>query len=197
MNRDFKTFLNYFVRGLLLIAPVGITIFILYSAFDFVDSLVRIRFDGGEGGRHFFIPGLGFVIVVFGIYGIGFLFTRILPQTISNWIENGIKNLPLVRIIYSAFKDLISAFVGDKKKFNRPVKVIINKDSNVWKVGFLTQESLDDWNMGDMASVYCPHSYAFSGEMFIVPKEHIQPLNMSSAEAMKLIISGGVSGGEQ
>lgn len=186
-------FVSYFVRGLLFVAPVGFTILILYSAFDFVDSLVRIRFSIDRPDEKFFIPGLGFFIVIGGTAFIGFVFTRLLPQTIQNWIENGIKNLPLVKIFYSAFRDLISAFVGDKKKFKTGVVITLNVNSNIKKLGFLTQESLDILDLPDMVSVYCPHSYAFSGEMFIVPKSQVEILTISSAEVMKIIVSGGVS----
>lgn len=193
MKRILKSLFNYFIRGLLFVAPVGFTILILYSAFDFVDSLARIRFPGGAPRQEIVIPGLGFLIVIGGTALIGFVFTRLLPNTIQNWIENGIKNLPLVRIFYSAFKDLISAFVGDKRKFKQPVLVTLNKQNEIKKLGFLTQESLNDIGEEEMVSVYCPHSYAFSGDMFIVPKSSIKKINISSAEAMKIIISGGVS----
>jgi uncharacterized membrane protein len=184
------------VRGLLFIAPVGFTILILYSAFDFVDSLFRIQFSAENPNQQYFIPGLGFLIVVGATILTGFVFSRILPQTLQNWIETGIKNLPLVRIFYSAFKDLISAFVGDKKKFKTPVLITLNKENNIRKLGFLTQESFDEIGENESVAVYCPHSYAFSGDMFIVPKENVKPVNISSAEAMKLIVSGGVAGAE-
>ena len=193
LGRLINKFFGYFIRGLLFVAPLGFTILILYSAFDFVDGLVRINFTWDQPNQKIFIPGLGFLIVLFGTALIGFVFTRLLPQTIQNWLENGIKHLPIIKIFYSAFKDLISAFVGDKKKFTTGVLVTINKESNIKKLGFLTQEELSVFNLPDMVSVYCPHSYAFSGEMFIVPKEQVQILNISSAEVMKIIVSGGVS----
>jgi uncharacterized membrane protein len=193
LRRWINKFFSFFIRGLLFVAPVGFTILILYTAFDFVDSLVRIRFSLTSVNKEFFIPGLGFFIVIGGTALIGFVFTVFLPQRLQNWIENGFKNLPLVKIFYSAFKDLISAFVGDKKKFKYGVIVTINKESNIKKLGFLTQENLTLLNLPDMVSVYCPHSYAFSGEMFIVPKANIELLNISSAEVMKIIVSGGVS----
>ncbi|MCR9063567.1 MAG: DUF502 domain-containing protein [Cytophagales bacterium] len=193
MNGIFKALVNNFIRGLLFVAPVGFTLLILYSAFDFVDSLVRISFAGDRPNQEIIIPGVGFLIVILSISLIGFIFSYLLPNTIQNWIEKGIKNLPLVRIFYSAFKDLINAFVGDKKKFNTPVLVTLNVNPEVKKVGFLTQESLDEIGEDDYVSVYCPHSYAFSGDMFVLPSSNIKKLNISSAEAMKLIISGGVS----
>ena len=191
MKKLAKSILNYFMRGLLFIAPVGLTILLLYSAFDFVDNLVSLGLPENSQGR--LVPGVGFLIIIGGTALIGFIFTRLLPNTIQNWIENSIQNLPLVRIFYSAFKDLISAFVGDKKKFKQPVLVTLNKENHIHKIGFLTQESLSQIGETDMVSVYCPHSYAFSGDMFILPKESIKLLNLSSAEAMKIIISGGVS----
>jgi uncharacterized membrane protein len=195
-NQYIKKFLGFFIRGLLFVAPVGFTILILYNAFDFVDSLVRIRFSLNSANQEVFIPGLGFFIVIAGTALIGFVFSRLLPQTIQNYIENGIGNLPLVKIFYSAFKDLISAFVGDKKKFKTAVLVTINKESNIKKLGFLTQSELDFLELPEFVMVYCPHSYAFSGEMFIVPREQVKVLHISSSEAMKMIISGGVSTGE-
>ena len=181
-----KSLLNYFVRGLVFIAPVGLTILLLYNAFNFVDHLINI-----ENTR--VIPGLGFLLVIGGTALIGFIFTRLLPNTIQNWIENSIQNLPLVSLFYQAFKDLISAFVGDKKKFKQPVLVTLNKENNIYKLGFLTQDSLSQIDEKDLVSVYCPHSYAFSGDMFILPRQNIKILTLSSAEAMKIIISGGVS----
>ena len=193
LGKLINRFVGYFVRGLLFVAPIGFTILILYSAFDAVDSLVRINFSWDQPNEKIFIPGLGFLIVVFGTALLGFVFSRLLPQTIQNWFENGMKHLPIVKIFYSAFKDLISAFVGDKKKFKTGVLVTINKQSNIKKLGFLTQDDLNLINLPEMVSVYCPHSYAFSGEMFIVPKEQVQILSLSSAEVMKIIVSGGVS----
>jgi uncharacterized membrane protein len=191
MKRIAKSLLNYFMRGLLFVAPVGLTFLLLYSAFDFVDNIFTIVLPENSPSR--LVPGVGFLSIVGGTALIGFVFTRLLPNTIQNWIENSIQNLPLVRIFYSAFKDLISAFVGDKKKFKQPVLVTLNKDNHIHKLGFLTQESLSQIGEAEMVSVYCPHSYAFSGDMFILPKENIKLLNLSSAEAMKIIISGGVS----
>lgn len=188
-----RTLFSYFVKGLLFVAPVGFTIYILYSAFDIVDSLARIRFGTNGIDEGFFIPGLGFVIIVGATIAIGFIFTSVLPRSIQNYIEGGIKNLPLVRIFYFAFKDLISAFVGDKKKFKQPVLFKINNQSEVRKMGFMTQSSLDVIGKDDFVSIYCPHSYAFSGEMYVVPAADIELVHLGGSDAMKVIVSGGVS----
>lgn len=103
------------------------------------------------------------------------------------------ESVPVVKVIYSALKDFFSAFVGSEKKFNKPVLVKVNTISELEKIGFVTTEDLSDIGILDKVSVYFPHSYNFSGEMFIVPKEHIKPLNISPSEAMKFVVSGGVT----
>ena len=184
---------SYFVRGLLFVAPIGFTIFILLGAFDFVDNIIRIRIPTADPNNDLIIPGLGTLIVILGTILTGFTFSVLLPQTIQNLIENAISHLPLVRIFYFAFKDLISAFVGDKRKFTQAAIVLINKEANIHKIGFITQNDLTNLGVSNMVAVYCPHSYAFSGELILAPKENVQMLDMPSAEVMKLIVSGGVS----
>jgi uncharacterized membrane protein len=91
-------------------------------------------------------------------------------------------------------KDLLGAFVGDKKKFNKPVLVRINKDNSLYQIGFITQADLSDLGLEDMVVVYFPHSYAFSGFHYFVPKENIRTLDIPGPTAMKFIVSGGISG---
>jgi uncharacterized membrane protein len=185
--------LSYFIRGLLFVAPIGFTVLILMSAFDFVDSIIRIRIPSADPNSESFIPGLGFLIIVSGTMLIGFVISVFLPQALQNLVENIIRHIPLVRIFYFAFKDLISAFVGDKRKFNQPVLMLLNKESGIQKIGFITQNDLSNLGLREKIAVYCPHSYAFSGELYIVPKENIQILDLPSADVMKMIVSGGVS----
>jgi uncharacterized membrane protein len=175
------------------VAPIGFTVLILISAFDFVDNIIRIRIPSADPNSENFIPGLGFLIIVSGTMLIGFVISVFLPQALQNLVENIIRHIPLVRIFYFAFKDLISAFVGDKRKFNQPVLMLLNKESGIQKVGFITQNDLSNLGLKDKVAVYCPHSYAFSGELYIVPNQNVQPLDLPSAEVMKLIVSGGVS----
>jgi uncharacterized membrane protein len=104
------------------------------------------------------------------------------------------QKIPLVKLIYSAVKDLLGAFVGDKKKFNKPVLVRLNKENSLYQIGFITQSDLTDLGLTDMVVVYFPHSYAFSGYHYFVPKESIKPLDIPGPTAMKFIVSGGVSG---
>ncbi len=181
-NRIVARTITYFGRGLLAVTPVGLTIYVIYSIFVWVDGLVPIT-----------IPGLGALIMLGIILGVGLLVSTVIPQSFVTLVEGSIKHLPLVSLIYFALKDLLSAFVGDKKKFNQPVLVTINRQSDLKKIGFITQTDLSSLGITGAVAVYLPHSYAFSGELFIVPSENIALINAPSAEVMKLIVSGGIS----
>jgi uncharacterized membrane protein len=182
-------FVRYFFQGLLLVMPVAATFYIIVAAIGWLDSsLVGLVPDS------FRVPGLGLVIVLTGITFIGYLGSTFLFRPIFDLFERLMSHLPFVRLIYTSLKDLISAFVGDKKKFNHPVLVIINKNSELKKLGFITQEDLNALHLPGDVAVYLPHSYNFSGDLYIVPKESVSLVDIPSAEVMKFIVSGGVTG---
>src|SRR5690606_35890448 len=110
------------------------------------------------------------------------------------WFDAGMNRIPLVKIIYSTLKDLLSAVVGDKRKFNKPVLIRINRENDLHQIGFVTQEDLAELGLHEMVAVYIPHSYAVSGYHYFVPRENIRPLKMTAPRAMKFIVSGGISG---
>jgi uncharacterized membrane protein len=85
----------------------------------------------------------------------------------------------------------MEAFVGDKKKFNHPV--IVEMQPGIFKPGFITQDDLSSLNLPGLAAIYFPHSYAFSGNLFLVEKERVKPFDGNSTEVMKFIVSGGVT----
>lgn len=182
-NNAFKRAVRYFFSGTLFIVPLVATAYFLYVSFDWLDSLLHIPY-----------PGVGFLLLILAITGFGYLTTNFAFNTFSNFFESTLKKIPLLSLIYSSIKDLIEAFVGEKKKFSKPVLVTINKENNLFQIGFITQKDLSELGLNDMVSVYLPHSYAFSGIHYVVPKEHVRPLNVSGTVAMKYIVSGGVSG---
>ncbi len=174
-----KKILNFFLQGLLLIAPITITIFVIYKLFEFFDNLLPLR-----------IPGLGILIIFSSIAFIGFLGKLLIQNPISVYFNKWLEQVPLIKILYSSITDLLSAFVGQKKKFTEPVMVIMNKESNIRKLGFLTEKDLSSIGINeDFVAVYLPHSYNFSGNMFIVPAENVIPVNAPSADFMKFIVS--------
>ena len=185
-----KRLIRYFLQGLLYLAPTAITIALVYLIFTRVDSGMRSLI---EKFFHIDIPGIGILVLVVLITLLGFAGQSILFRPIRRLIDNIMARAPFVKLIYSSIKDLMSAFVGSEKKFNKPVLVKVNMISNLEKMGFITQSDLSELNIKDKAAVYFPHSYNFSGEMFIVPVEHITPLEIAPAEAMKFNVSGGVT----
>ncbi len=185
-----RKLLRFFFQGVLFIAPAGLTIYIVYLLFTLVDTFLQSFLNEY---LPFNIPGIGILLLIVLITLLGFIAQSIMFSPIKRLIDRIMKNVPLVKVLYSALHDLFSAFVGKEKKFNKPVLVKVNTISELEKIGFLTTEDLSELSIPGKASVYFPHSYNFSGEMFIVPKEHITPLDIPAAEAMKFVVSGGVT----
>jgi uncharacterized membrane protein len=183
MESRFRKILRYFFSGTLFIVPIGATVYFIFASLAWLDSLLNLPY-----------PGLGLLIILVGITAFGYLTTNFAFKTFTIWFDHGMNRIPLVKLIYSSLKDLLDAFVGDKKKFNKPVLVEINKENKLYQIGFVTQADLSELGLNDMISVYLPHSYAVSGLHFIIPKDRVTPLNISGPAAMKYIISGGVSG---
>lgn len=186
-----KKLINYLLQGVLYIAPLGITGYIIYAIFMFMDGLLQeqlIKFFG------FKIPGLGVLTLLIFLIFVGFIGRTIIAQPLKLVFKKIIESIPFLNFIYSAFNDLFSAFVGKEKKFNKPVLVKVNLNSDLEKLGFITEENLDVLDLKDKVAVYFPHSYNFSGELFIVPRANIKPININSSDVMKFVVSAGLTG---
>ena len=189
-----KKLVNYLLQGLLYIAPLGITAYIIYGVFTFMDGLLQellVKFFDTK------IPGLGFLTLILFLILVGFLGRTLIAQPIKLLFRNIIDRIPLLKFIYGAFNDLFSAFVGKEKKFSKPVLVKVNLNSDLEKLGFVTEENLELLDEKDKVAVYFPHSYNFSGELFIVPRANIKPVDINSSDVMKFIVSAGLTGWEK
>ncbi|WKK65567.1 DUF502 domain-containing protein [Lutimonas zeaxanthinifaciens] len=189
-----KKLVNYLLQGLLYIAPLGITAYLIYASFNFVDGLSQKllnRFFDFE------IPGLGILSLMVFLIFIGFLGRTIIAQPLKKIFKQIIDKVPLLNFIYSALNDLFSAFVGKEKKFNQPVLVRVNLNSDLEKLGFVTEEDLEVIKAEGKVAVYFPHSYNFSGELFVVPRNQIKHLDINSSELMRFIVSAGLTGWEK
>ena len=189
-----KKLANYLLEGLLYIAPLSITAYIIYAVFMFMDNLSQDLIFELFAIK---IPGLGVLTLLIFLIFIGFIGRTFIAQPLKQVFQNVIGRIPLVKFVYSAFNDLFSAFVGKEKKFNQPVLVKVNLISDLEKIGFITEENLAILGEIDKVAVYFPHSYNFSGELFIVPKANIKRLNISSSDVMKFVISAGLTGWER
>jgi uncharacterized membrane protein len=183
--------IRFFLQGLLYLAPMAVTAYIIIMIFDFVDGILE-RFIYTVLGAH--VPGLGLFLLLVVVTIVGYLGQTIIARPIKVFLKKIIDSLPVLNLVYSALSDLFQAFVGKEKKFNKPVIVLVNPVTNLEKIGFLTEQDLRKLGEKDKVAVYFPHSYNFSGELFIVPKEQVRPLNVQPGDAMKFIVSGGVAG---
>lgn len=190
-NRFINRIINYFFQGLLYIGPLAITIYSIYLLFVWVDGLLKHYLETYLGLD---IPGLGFVSVLVIIFLVGFLGSSILFRPFVSWFDRLASRAPLIKIIYTSVKDLLSAFVGQKRRFNKPVLVKVSADGTLEKVVFVTNEDLSEIGISEKKiAVYLPHSYAWSGNMFIVPARNVTPIDASATDVMKYVISAGVT----
>ena len=194
MKKIFGALFNYFVKGLLLVLPLGAAFFLVFWAFSSLDDALNLSdkfFIDPANGKPLYIPGLGIISVVVVIFIAGFLATYLITEPIYNWFNKWLNKLPVFKFIYSSIKDLTEAFVGEDKKLNEPVLV---EDMHGFKrIGFLTQKDMKAFGLAGEVAVYFPWSYSFAGQVVIVKADKVKPLNISSAQAMKFIVSGGVS----
>ena len=191
-NRFLKRILSYFIRGLVLIAPLYATGLIIWTGVEFLDQIIPINIRISDS-QTVYLPGLGVLIILGSIILLGFFFSTVVPTSFLKFTEGIMRRIPLVSLIYYSIKDLILAFVGDKKKFNQPVLVTMYKDTGIKKIGFITQTDLSHLKITDHVAVYMPLSYSLSGELFIVPTENVSVLDAKSTDVMKMLVSGGVS----
>lgn len=192
MKMDSKRFsrivLASFFRGLLLLSPIGLTIYVIYLVINFFDSLIS-RLTGIH-----LPPGLGLVILLVVISIIGFYSSKFIFQKVLDFIEELISKNSFAKMIYSSIRDFFGAFVGEKKRFTQPVMVLMFPESGIHKLGFITRNDLTHIGIEDLVAVYFPHSFNFSGNLFLVPKTNIKVLpHFESADAMKFIVSGGIT----
>ena len=187
-----KNIVNYFLRGLLFVFPLVVTIYIIVALVQWSNSIFNALLFKWFGID---IPGAGIVIVFLGIALLGYLFSRAFVKPVIAYFDRFMAKVPLVKIIYTSLKDLTEAFVGDKKRFDKPVLADFStaEGPSVKRIGFVTQTSLSNLGLEDMVAVYCPHSYNISGNLYLLPKHAVKPLSQPSSEVMKYVISGGVT----
>lgn len=194
MRRVFNALLRYFAKGLLVILPMGAAILILLWAFSSLDSFLNFSDSflvNPDTGKPLYIPGLGILSVIIMILFVGIIATYLITEPIYNWVNKWLNKIPVFKFLYSSVKDLTEAFVGDEKKLNEPV--LVTGTDGTKKIGFLTQKDLSALGLEGEVAVYFPWSYSFAGQLVIVNAESVTPLDISSAQAMKFIVSGGVS----
>ena len=195
MKRIAAALFTYFIKGLIVVVPIGAAAFLIFWGVAKVDEALNLSgiFLTDSKGQPIYIPGLGILNVLVIILIVGILVTNVITDPIKQWINRWINRLPIFKFLYSSIKDLTEAFVGEEKKFNEPVLVEIN-EFGLKKVGFLVQKDLAKIGLPGEVAVYFPLSYSFAGQVVIISSEKVKAIDRSAADMMKFVISGGVSG---
>ena len=199
-SSNYKRLFQYFLQGLLILAPIVITIWAIASVFSFIDGILpnmihafvpKLMEDAQGNIRS--IPGVGFVVVILLVLFVGYISSSFIFGKVVDAFDHLLERTPGIKFIYSTLKDFFEAFAGEKKKFTHNVLANID-DNDVWRVGFITQENADDFGLPDYVAVYVPMAYSVAGNVYIIPKQRIKPItNISAAQSMKFAVSGGVT----
>lgn len=176
--------IQYFLQGLLILGPVSITLYFIYLVFDKIDGLLRPAIN---------IPGLGFIIIIAFIILVGYVSSFFVMERLLSVLDKFLEKTPGIKLLYSFVKDFFEAFAGNKKKFTHNVLACVD-DTDVWRVGFITQEDMSSFGMENYVAVYLPMSYSVAGNVYIISKERVRPMhNISATQSMKFAVSGGVT----
>ena len=196
----YKTLFQYFLQGLLVLAPISITIWAIQAAFSFIDGIlpnlihdiVPSLMEDAQGNiRH--IPGVGFLVLISILILVGYISSSFVINKMVSVFDKLLQRTPGIKFIYSTLKDFFEAFAGEKKKFTKSVLANID-DNDVWRVGFITQDDMTEFGFTDYVAVYVPMAYSVAGNVYIIPRGRVKPItNISASQSMKFAVSGGVT----
>jgi uncharacterized membrane protein len=172
----------YFLRGLVVVVPLALTVYVCVLIFRTIDSWLGLP-----------IRGVGFAVTLLLITFVGFMASSLITRSLIATLERLFDRLPFVRLLYSSTKDMLNAFVGEKRRFDKPVLVSLSDDGMVKAIAFLTSESLASLGVTGHVTVYVPQSYGLAGHMLVVPVERVRRIDADAAAVMAYIISGGVT----
>jgi uncharacterized membrane protein len=196
----YKRLLQFFLQGLLILAPIAITFWAITTFFIFVDGILpnllhgilpRLMTDAAGNVKR--ITGLGFVVVILLVLSVGYVSSNYVFSKVVDAFDKLLEKTPGIKFIYSTLKDFFEAFAGEKKKFTQNVLANVD-DNDVWRVGFVTQENMEEFGFTDYVAVYIPMAYSVAGNVYVIPRERVKPItNISAAQTMKFAVSGGVT----
>lgn len=196
----YKRLFQYFLQGLLILAPIAITFWAIAAVFSFIDGILPNLLHNvvpgimeDKEGNVKRIPGLGFILVITLVLLVGYVSSSFIISKMVDAFDKVLEKTPGIKFIYSTIKDFFEAFAGEKKKFTHNVLANVD-DNDVWRVGFVTQENMQEFGFTDYVAVYIPMAYSVAGNVYIIPKSRIKLItNISAAQTMKFAVSGGVT----
>ncbi len=190
----YKKILQYFLQGLLILAPVAITAYAIYFVVSGIDSWIPIfTYTDSQGVVHVRNYGVGFVIIIVVLILIGYISSFFITNRIVSFFDKLLERTPGIKHIYSTTRDFFEAFAGDNKKFTKHVLANVD-DNDVWRFGFITREDMQDFGLSDYVTVYIPMAYSVAGNVYVIPKNRVRLIeNITAAQTMKFAVSGGVT----
>ena len=191
---NYKKLLQYFLQGLLILAPVAITAYSIYFVVSSIDSWIPIfTYSDHLGIVHVRNYGVGFVLIIAVIIVLGYFSSFFITNRVVSFLDKLLEKTPGIKYIYTTTRDFFEAFAGDKKKFTENVLANVD-DTDVWRMGFITQNDMSDFGLKDYVAVYIPMAYSVAGNVYIIPKARVRHIdNISAAQTMKFAVSGGVT----
>lgn len=191
---SFKKLLQYFLQGMLILAPVAVTIYALYFIVSTIDSWIPLfSYTDEKGQVHVQNYGLGFIVIIVVLVLIGYFSSFFITGRIVSFMDKFMQKAPGIKHIYGTTRDFFEAFAGDKKKFTQNVLANVD-DNDVWRIGFVTREDMTDFGLNEFVAVYIPMAYSVAGNVYIIPKNRVKPITQyTSTQTMKFAVSGGVT----
>jgi uncharacterized membrane protein len=187
---SYKKLLQYFLQGLLILAPIAITAYSIFWVVTSIDSLLPIfTYKDAQGNVKVQNYGIGLLIIIAVLIIIGYVSSFFITGRIVSFVDKVLEKTPGIKYIYSTTRD----FAGDKKKFTKHVLANVD-DNDVWRFGFVTKDDMDDFGLNDYVTVYIPMAYSVAGNVYVIPKQRVKPItNISAAQTMKFAVSGGIT----
>lgn len=191
---SYKKLLQYFLQGLLILAPLVITAYAIFWVVSSIDSLIPIFTYKDELGKvKVQNYGIGFILIIAILVIIGYFSSFFITGRVVSFVDKILEKTPGIKYIYSTTRDFFEAFAGDKKKFTKNVLANVD-DNDVWRFGFVTREDMEEFDLHDYVTVYIPMAYSVAGNVYVIPKNRVKPItNISAAQTMKFAVSGGIT----
>lgn len=191
---NYKKLLQYFLQGMLILAPVTITIYFIWITVSTIDSWIPIfTYTDLQGIVHVRNYGIGFVLIIGLLITIGYFSSFFIAGRFVSFFDKLLEKTPGIKHIYGTTRDFFEAFAGDKKKFTKHVLANVD-DNDVWRFGFITREDMQDFGLADYVTVYVPMAYSVAGNVYVIPKSRVRLIeNISASQTMKFAVSGGVT----
>lgn len=186
--------LQYFLQGLLILAPLAITAWAIFWVVSSIDSLLPIfTYTDDKGAVKVQNYGIGFIIIIAALIVIGYFSSFFITGRVVSFVDKLLEKTPGIKYIYSTTRDFFEAFAGDNKKFTKNVLANVD-DNDVWRFGFITREDMEEFDLKDYVTVYIPMAYSVAGNVYVIPKSRVKPItNISAAQTMKFAVSGGIT----